>query len=52
LGLQWRRKRVAKFVLHPLIHTLLKFTVAQDIGDCQGKGIKKENLHNLYTLNG
>ena len=31
----WLLLSVRKFVLHPLIHTLLKFTPAQDIANCQ-----------------
>ena len=27
-----------KFCLHPLIHTLLEFTLTHDIDSCQGKG--------------
>jgi len=33
------------YKLHPLIHTLLDFTLAQDIVDHQGKTIGKENPH-------
>jgi hypothetical protein len=30
--------REQKYRLHPLIHTLLEFNVAQDFGGCQGGG--------------
>jgi hypothetical protein len=37
-GLAWRESMEgANCGLHPLIHTLLKFTLAQDIESCQGK---------------
>ena len=38
----WLLLSVRKFVLHPLIHTFLKFNLAQDVGTCQGgEGIRK-----------
>jgi hypothetical protein len=33
-------REVAKCGLHPLIHTLLKFNLPQDIESCQGSGSK------------
>ena len=32
--------RREKCGLHPLIHTLLGFTLVQDIGSCQGRGVE------------
>ena len=42
------KKEVAKWGLHPLIHTLLKFNLAQDIDWCQGE--KKKTPIDSTTL--
>jgi hypothetical protein len=34
------KRRKVKCRLHPLIHTLLEFTLTHDIDSCQGKGFE------------
>ena len=43
-------RSLSKFVLHPLIHTFLKFDLAQYVEGCQGNVHNKEKRMNAHGI--